>query len=304
MNDIPYFPQSTYWAMEPQRYANMLAVAPGLLSMDITALRGEPEVMRIEGNVATINVTGAMDKTFSWFLSFFGGTSTLAVKAAVDAAASDKSVKAILMIFDSPGGGIDGLAELADSVRAARAVKPVIGQVFGMAASAAFWIAAQSTELFMQRMDTVGSIGVRMELFDFSEAFKEQGVKAIPIDTGKFKSAGMMGTEVTEEQIADFQRMVDEHFTDFLKSVAKGRNMTVAQVRKAAEGQLFFAEQAIDLGLVDKVQTLEKTAAQVQRMAGKGDRRSRAALDDDAQLLAVRVQQEFNENRRRANGCR
>lgn len=217
--------------------------------------------MQVGGGVALIDVTGPLLKDAGW-LSYFGFGSTRDIRRAVEAAAADDDVETIVLRIDSPGGTTDGIAEVTDAVAAAARGMPVVAQVDGMAASAAYWIASQATTIVAQRMDMVGSIGVRMLLYDFSQAFANEGVEAVPIDTGPFKSAGAVGTEITEEQRADFQRVVDAYMDAFRTAVMAGRSMSADAFAAVADGRLFTAAEALSLGLIDRVGTVEDTLAQ------------------------------------------
>lgn len=124
----------------------------------------------------------------------------------------------------------------------------------------------------------VGSIGTRIMLYDFSAMFEKQGIKAIPVDTGKFKSAGAMGTEITDEQKADFQRIVDAFQSDFRQVVSNGRQMNTAQLDAVADGRVWQVSEGIDLGLVDGVSTLSETINS-QRRVGFSAATARAQLE-------------------------
>jgi len=170
----------------------------------------------------------------------------------------------VLWVIDSPGGSVDGLVELADTVQAVKQVKPIIAQVDGMMASAALYAAAGATEIYAGKRDLIGSIGTRIMLYDFSEMFSNEGVKAIPIDTGEHKSAGAMGTEITEEQQAEFQRIVDGYFSDFMATLQNGRGISQKELKPLADGRVFFAEEEpLEAGLIDGIQSLEQTLSTI-----------------------------------------
>src|SRR5690606_22789828 len=144
-------------------------------------------------------------------------------------------------------------------------VKPVIAQVDGIAASAAYWAASQATTISAGRMDMVGSIGVRMMLYDFSGMFDQAGIRAIPLDTWQFKSAGAMVTEVTKAQQAYFQGLVDDNFSEFRKAVQMGRGLNDAQFDAVGDGRIFTAPDSVQLGLIDRVQTIDETVSRFRQ---------------------------------------
>ena len=252
-------PLGTFWAIWPQAW-------PQLEQLLFTAWRGigsgpvddaERAGLPVQkhGNLAVIPIRGPIMKHESAFLSYFGIASSKLTQRAVESATADADVEKIVLNIDSPGGSVDGLAELVDALQAARAEKTVIAQVSGMAASAAYMIASQADQIFAGRMDLIGSIGTRMLIYDFSKMFEKEGIKAIPIDTGEHKSAGAFGTEITDAQIAEFQRITDGFFDDFVAAIVAGRGLSEEKVRAVGDGRVFFAEEAITLGLIDGIQT-------------------------------------------------
>jgi len=138
-----------------------------------------------------------------------------------------------------------------------------VAQVDGMAASAAYYVASQTEAIYAHRMDMVGSIGTIMMMYDWHEFYEKEGIEAVPIATGKYKAAGAEGTEITEAQRADFQRIVDAYYKDFLSMVSRGRGMTATQVKELADGRVFMPGESIANGLIDGIQTFEQTLAAV-----------------------------------------
>ena len=263
-------PSGSIWAIWIQAWHQLQAQLAIALS-DVSAGAADDAErfglpIQKHGNVAVVSLEGPMVKN-AGFLRFFGFAGSKETQRAIEAAASDDDIETILLNIDSPGGSVDGLAELTDATAAAAREKTVIAQVSGMAASAAFMVASQASKIFAGRMDLIGSIGTRMLLFDLSKMFEEAGIKAIPVDTGKFKSAGALGTEITDEQIADFQRIVDAFFDDFVAAVANGRSMSEKKVREVGDGRIFLAREAIEIGLIDGIQSFDETFTQNIKMA-------------------------------------
>jgi len=212
--------------------------------------------IRTVGSTAIIPIQGAMVKSLPpFFEKFFGVYSTNSIRSAVQQAVANKKIQSIMLLIDSPGGSVDGTVELADVVFSARQQKPVYAQVDGLAASAAYWIASQSTKIIAGRSSLIGSIGVFTMLYDFSRAFKNAGIEAIPITTGEFKTAGIMGTPITQVQQEEYQKIVDQYYADFLNAIKRGRpQMSTKTIVDAADGRIFKADQeAITMGLIDGI---------------------------------------------------
>jgi len=276
-------PLSSVWAIEPMAFQALLqqiqAVMPRIdVSAGFTedAERSGLPITKT-GSIALISLKGPMVKEANWLTSYFGMASTRATQLAVRAAVADEDVETIIVHAGTPGGSVDGLAELGDEIAEAVKVKPVIAQVDGMVASAGFYAISQATEIRAGRMDLIGSIGTRMMFYDYSKAFEIAGIKAVPIDTGEFKSAGVMGAEITEGQRKEFQRIVDGYFDDFKAMVINGRGIATNQLDEYADGRMFFAQESVAMGLIDKISTLENTIYELRQSAKPRGRSSQAA---------------------------
>ena len=271
---------NTYWSICPQ-VLPLLAQAIKRAEagpVDDAQRYGLPVQKR--GSTALVTLRGAMIKQAGW-MSRYGFAGSRDTGVAIAAALADEVVEQIVMVVDSPGGSVDGLDELAQTVKAANAVKPVIVQVDGMMASAAVYASAYASRIYAGRRDLIGSIGTRIALYDYSEMFKESGIRAIPVDTGEHKSAGMMGTEITPEQEAEFQRIVDGYFADFLDVVEDGRGIDRPTLEALADGRVFFAnEEPLQYGLIDGVQSLEQTLAMFTSKSSRREAQARLAMLD------------------------
>jgi signal peptide peptidase SppA len=167
---------------------------------------------------------------------------------------------------DSPGGSVAGLPEAADAIRHARGAKPIVAQVDTLAASAAYWLAAQADEIVVTPSSEVGSIGVFTAHFDFSKMLDTVGLKVTWIFAGRYKVEGNPAEPLQEDARVHLQSHVDHYYGMFVSAVAKGRGVGVEQVRKAwGEGRTVTAQDAVDRGMADSVGTLEETIRRVGR---------------------------------------
>lgn len=207
------------------------------------------DIQRVDA-VAVINIVDFITKNPTLFF----GTSTREVEAAITAALADDSIRQILLWIDSPGGSVDGLADLSDLVFTARRVKPITAFVDGLAASAAYLIASQASEIVAGKGSLAGSVGTLQLLLDTSEAFQTAGIRPVLITTGKFKGIGIPGIAITPEQEAYLQKIVDQFFADFRRAVARGRGMSIVEVDKVADGKVFREQEALSLRLIDRIQ--------------------------------------------------
>jgi ClpP class serine protease len=118
------------------------------------------------------------------------GTACESFAAAFDEAMANEDVTHIVIDVDSPGGCVDGVPELAARIADARGKKPITAVANGMAASAAYWIASAADQIVVAPSGEVGSIGVYMVHFDFSEQLAQEGVTPTIIRAGQYKAEG------------------------------------------------------------------------------------------------------------------
>lgn len=155
-------------------------------------------------------------------LSFlFGGTSIVEARRALADLLADKSVETIVVEFDTPGGGVDGLIEFAAELREARRRKSIIGVVNTMAASAGYWLAAQCTELIVTPSGETGSVGVFLVHSDFSAMNERIGYKPTYIGTPKYKAEGNPDTPLSDETRAFLQGQVERVYGHFVADRAQ-----------------------------------------------------------------------------------
>ena len=233
-------------------------------------------------NIAVIRIQGGLYKV----RYFMDETSTMSLRRQVTSAANDKSVKAIVLDIDSPGGSVNGIQELGDAIKSASQSKPVIAQVSGMMASAAYWVGSQASKIYSSdKTSMVGSIGVKMVIYDYSEMYKKDGVKAIAIDTGDFKSMGEPGIPITKAQIKDAQKIVDGIFKEFVQAVSEGRGLKEKEVMKSADGRVFLADEAADLGLIDGIRSFDETFSELRQSIEAGKKQAGYSLTHARHLL-------------------
>ncbi len=195
-----------------------------------------------------------------------GSVSTQRFASALREAIADPAVGGILIDIDSPGGSVYGVAELADEIIAARSQKPVVAIANSLAASAAYWIGASCSEMYVTPGGEVGSIGVWQAHFDYSEALARDGVKPTLISAGKYKVEGNPYAPLDSDAQSFMQSRVDDYYAAFTKAVAKGRNVPISQVRSGmGEGRVLGADAALEQNMIDGISTFSDVVKKMQR---------------------------------------
>lgn len=228
---------------------------------------------RRDGVVAVLPVMGVLRHRLSLLAALFGATGSVEqLSRTFDDLVADEDVRAIVLDIDSPGGSVSGITEFAQKIRKAREVKPIVAVANTLAASAAYHLAAQATEVVASPSAIVGSIGAFMVHADWSKFDERVGVKWTLIQAGKFKTEGNPFEPLTTEAREHFQEEVDAAFDLMARDIAAGRNVSVADVRGArfGEGRVFDPRVALERGLIDRIATRDETIARLQRPQGRG----------------------------------
>lgn len=233
---------------------------------------GKPYAVTQDG-IAIVELNGLMTK---WGSSFDVGT--VEVRRQMRMAVRDQDVRGILLHVDSPGGTVAGTDDLAADVAEAAAQKLTWAYVEDMAASAAYYVASQASQAFANPSAVVGCIGTYMVVEDWSQFFSDAGVKVHIMRSGEFKGAGVMGSEITEAQIAEWQRWVEAAAEMFVASVARGRGTERKAVLQWSDGRVWSAAEATKMGLIDGVRALDRVIADMARRVKSGGGRKESSM--------------------------
>jgi signal peptide peptidase SppA len=254
------------WAIEPYWMTQGLqALQQGLWTVQEplkAAVTDRPTYPVTEDGVAIVRITGPLTKGFSKF----GGTSTIQTRRALRHAAQDETIRSVLLAVDSPGGQVDGVADLAAEVQRTRLSKPVVAYVEDLGASAAYWVASQAQRLTGNRTAEVGSIGVIAVLEDLSQMAAQQGVAMHVITTSPYKAVGVPGAPVLPEHLAYLQDLVQTMGGFFFEAVQSGRQLSAARLAAVTDGRVFVGQDAVRLGLLDGIETFDEALARAARM--------------------------------------
>ena len=166
---------------------------------------------------------------------------------------NNDSIKAIILHIDSPGGGAAASQEIYHEVMRIREEKhkKVIASVESVGASGAYYIASACDKIYANPASVVGSIGVIMEWTNYGDLMKWAKLKPVVISHGELKDAGDPTRDMTPQEQAYFQSLVDNMYGQFVHDVAVGRHTTDAKIAPLATGQVWTGEQSQPLGLID-----------------------------------------------------
>ena len=286
------------WFTTPEQLAAIaeivqLRIDGGRLSVDEVEQRLEaaaanqgPRAGRGGAAVAVMPVYGTIFPRASLFTLMSGGASVDQLRATFREAMADDSVSALVMEFDSPGGQVDGIEELAAEIRDSRGRKPIVAIANTLMASAAYYLAAQADEIVASPSSLVGSIGVVYVHTDQSRKLDAEGITPTIIAIPKAKWEGSSLEPLSDDARAHLEQTAGDYYGQFVNAVAKGRGVSVETVRSGyGEGRVLTAKRALSAGMVDRVETLDDTIRRLSTgrvRPGRETSRAAALVTPDA----------------------
>jgi len=179
----------------------------------------------------------------------------------------DKSVKAVVLRVDSPGGVVGACQEIHDKVKELKKKKPVVVSMGSVAASGGLYISVPATKIVANPGTITGSIGVIIQTYNLRKLAQKIGVEVITVKSGRFKDLLNPFKEPDPEALKIVQQLIDDSYQQFVEAVAEGRNLPVEKVKEFADGRIFTGRQAKELGLVDELGSIEKAVEVAKRLA-------------------------------------
>lgn len=292
---------STQHAIEPSALMEVLAIAERFGSSELAAERreeraGRRRVMldavqtkplqsvngtryaRQRGSVAVLEVNGPIYRYASMFDDISAMTSVQRLAVDFQTLLDTPAISTILLLVDSPGGEVDGIHQFAEMVYAARDKKRIVSYIDGDGASAAYWILAAASEVYMDTTARAGSIGVRMSMRDPKQS--RQGMYVLVDSEAPDKDPD----PATQEGMAELRRNLEPLAAIFRADVAKYRGIDEADIR-ALRGGVRVGQEAVDAGLVDGLTAFETLMDDL--LAGGSASAKKGTAMTDEQLLAA-----------------
>jgi protease-4 len=185
-------------------------------------------------------------------------------------AEKDDRVRALIVRINSPGGTITASDVLYHEILdfKARRKVPVIAAIMDVGASGGYYAALAADTIVANPTTVTGSIGVVMITVNAQGLLEKIGVAPITIKSGAMKDAGSPFRSLTEPERAVFQSIIDEMYGRFVGLIVQSRKLPEDRVRALADGRVYTADQALRLGLVDRIGYLEDAVALARERAG------------------------------------
>lgn len=220
--------------------------------------RAAPTAAKTTAHTATVQIKGEIANGSDASAEF--------VIAAMRAAFEDEGAKGVVLLINSPGGSPVQAGIIADEIKRLRAKynKPIYAVVEESCASAAYYIAAATDQIFVDKASLVGSIGVLMDGFGFTGLMDKVGVERRLLTAGANKGFLDPFSPITDAQRAHAQQMLDQIHAQFIGVVKAGRGDRLKLDTPGLFSGLFWTgQQAVDIGLADHLGNIDSVARDV-----------------------------------------
>jgi protease-4 len=168
-------------------------------------------------------------------------------------ATDDSNVKAIVLRINTPGGTPVAAEEIIDQMNRTKASKPIIVSMGDMATSAGYFVASNANRIVANPDTFTGSIGVIWVFKNKSLYYRDEGVNYYVAKSGNFKDLGSDWRGLSTDEKAYVQKIINQSYSRFVTSVARGRNLSEDYVRSIADGRVYTGSDAKEIGLVDEL---------------------------------------------------
>ncbi len=181
----------------------------------------------------------------------------------------DKRIRGIILRINSPGGAVGPSQEIYDEVLKTReSGKTIYASMGALAASGGYYIASAAEKIFANPGTLTGSIGVIMVFSNAKGLMEKIGLQPEIVKAGEYKDIGSPARAMTQKERNLLQSVVTDVHQQFIEAVANGRNISVAEVTKIADGRILTGRQAYSLNLVDQMGGLQVSIDQLAHKVG------------------------------------
>ena len=188
--------------------------------------------------------------------------------AEIDKIRKDKSVKAVVLRVNSPGGSVIASEKIRAALKLLMDEKPLVASYGNYAASGGYWISAGTQKIYSDATCLTGSIGVFSMIPDLSRTAGKLGVNVVTVGSNKHSDMYSLMRPFDAEEQANMQAYIEDIYERFVGLVAEGRSMEPAQVDDLGQGRVWVGTDALERGLVDEIGGLREAVDYAASLAG------------------------------------
>ena len=185
----------------------------------------------------------------------------------IDKAYKDEHIKGVLLHVDSPGGALAPSIELSMAVKRLSEKKPVVAYAAGSMTSGSYYASIWSDHIMANPGAFIGSIGVLFQAPYVAELAKKLGISEQIITAGEYKQMGTFTREWTAKEKGALKELINDAYTLFVSDVAKARGLDASSPNSFANAQVFIAQKALHVKLIDTIGSLHEAKAKVVELS-------------------------------------
>jgi protease-4 len=242
-------------------FGGLFVVFFGFLILAYSAVRGESPRLSTGPRIGVVEVKGEIG-------GGRGNVDAQETLKVIKRFLDDSDMKAVVVRIDSPGGAVAPSQEIYDELRKLAEKKTVVCSMGNLAASGGFYVAMGCPHVLAEPGTLTGSIGVISMFPNVKGLAARLDVKMETVKSGKLKDAGSPFRDMTPEDRAYWQGLVDQVYKQFLQAVVEARELPEEQVRRIADGRVITGQQAQELGLIDELGNFNDAVDAAKEQAG------------------------------------
>lgn len=232
---------------------------------------------RFQKQIARIEITGAIaSNTRSQVLE--------ALKTV-----EEKRFPALLLRIDSPGGTVGDSQEIYSALKKLREKVKIVASFGNISASGGVYIGVGADYIMANPGTITGSIGVILRGNNIERLLEKIGVSFKVVKSGPYKDILAFDRELTEPEQHILQELIDTSYLQFVQTVAEGRNLSVEKVKSFADGRIFTGQQALELGVVDRLGTEEDARRWAAELVGLDPEKTKCYTLEERKPLLSRL---------------
>jgi protease-4 len=201
----------------------------------------------------------------------------------------ERKFPALLLRIDSPGGTVGDSQEIYYALKRLREKVKIVASFGNISASGGVYIGMGAEHIVANPGTITGSIGVILRGNNLERLLEKVGVSFKVIKSGPYKDILAFDRELTEPEKNILQEMIDTSYQQFVQTVAEGRNLAVEAVKRFADGRIFTGQQAVELGIVDRLGTEEDARRWAAELAGLDPEKTKCYTFEEPKPLLNRV---------------
>jgi protease-4 len=201
----------------------------------------------------------------------------------------EKKFPALLLRIDSPGGTVGDSQEIYEALKRLQKKVKIIASFGNISASGGVYIGMGAQHIVANPGTITGSIGVIIRGNNLERLLDKLGVSFKVVKSGPYKDILSFDRELTAEEHSILQEMIDVSYQQFVQTVAQARNLAVETVKSFADGRIFTGQQALELGVVDRLGTEEDARLWAAELAGLDPEKAECYTIEDPKPLLKRI---------------